>query len=177
MNPLMNMNFGLPQPNMNFNQNMYQQFRNMYNNIPQHNMDFNQYMYLQFMNQNRMNIYPQNNYNNDINNNFNLDDRNNRNNFENEYPEEESQNLRTVFFEFSSGDKLSFIVPYYETIAYLFRLFIRKLGIRENALENNIFFLYDAKRLEVDDQRAIYEIFKDNSPKILVFDRSNILLH
>jgi hypothetical protein len=206
MNPFMNMNFAIPQPNMNYNQDMYHQFRNMYNNMPHNNMDFNQNMYQQFMNQNRMNMYRQNNNinqlfymflqwmnnyygNNNMNNlnnennnnninNFNIDGQNNRNNFENEYPEEESQNLINVFFIISSsGSKFKFEIPYYQTIAYLLRLFIRKLGIRENALEKDIAFLYDANRLKVDDQRALYELFKDNSPKILVLDQLNNLRH
>ena len=204
MNPFMNMNFAIPQPNMNYNHDMYQQFRNMYNYMPHNNMDFNQNMYQQFMNQNRINMYAQNNninqlfymflqwmnnYNwnnnmnnlnneNNNNNNLNIDGGNNRNNFENEYPEEESQNLVNVFFIISgSGAKIKFEVPYYQTISYLLRLFTRKLGIRENTLEKDIVFLYNANRLKVDDQRALYEVFKGNSPKIVVFDLLNILLH
>lgn len=214
MNPFMNMNFGIPQPNMNFNQDMYQQFRNMYNNIPQHNMDFNQNIYQQFMNQHGMNVYSQNgniyqlfnmflqwmnnynlinnmnnlnnennmnmmNFGNENNNNFSIEGRNNRNIFERENPEEEeSQNLRNVLFVISgSGAKVNIEVPYYKTIAYLLNLFKRKLDIRENVLEKNIFFLYDAKKLELDGQRAIYELLRGNSSPIIVFDPLNILSH
>ena len=46
-------------PNQQNQQNMYQQFNNMYNNIPQNNqngMGFNPFICQQFMNQNYMNM-------------------------------------------------------------------------------------------------------------------------
>jgi hypothetical protein len=234
MNPFMNMNFAIPQPNMNYNQDMYHQFRNMYNNMPHNNMDFNQNMYQQFMNQNRMNMYRQNNninqlfymflqwmnnyYGNNnmnnlnnenncninlinnnngnhdnINNNFNRNDGNNRNEgdntglreilprgdnmlkFENEYPGEESENLRNVIFKTSSGFKVTIVVPYYETVSNLLRLFVKKLGIGENSLENDIFFIFDATYVKPDDQRAIYELTQSNIPTITVIDSGNVL--
>jgi hypothetical protein len=75
-------------------QNMYQQFNNMYNNMPQNNpnlMGFNPFIYQQFMNLNNMNMNNNNNiqqmfqmflqwmnnYNNN-NNNYNFNNQNNQ---------------------------------------------------------------------------------------------------
>ena len=291
MNPFMNMNAGMPQQNMNFNQDLFQQFTHIYNNMPQQNlngMNFNQNLYQQFMNQNgmNMNMHAQNNnnmfnnnnvfqlfnmflqwYNNNMNNNMNMNNLNNGNNinlnnnmgmnnfnngnninmnnnmnnlnnrnnfnmnnlnngnngnmnnininnenddninnnnfninggnnrneeditgyreilprgdnmlnFDNEYPEEDSENLRNVIFKTSSGFRVTIVVPYYETINNLLRLFAKKLGIGENTLGNNIFFIFDATYLKPNDQRAIYELTQSNIPTITVIDSGNVL--
>jgi len=226
MNPFFNM-----YPNQQNQQNMYQQFNNMYNNMPQNNqngMGFNPFIYQQFMNQNYMNMNNNNNnniqqlfqmflqwmnnYNNNNinynfnnqnnqynqnmninNNNFNANGGNNaRNNgvnqpiketlprddkmlkFENEYMED-MENLKNVIFLASSGFKVLIKVPYYETVENLFRLFARKVGIGENTLGKNIFFIFDATYLKIDDKRAIYEITQANNPTITVIDSGNVL--
>ena len=64
----------------------------------------------------------------------------------------------------SSGFRVLIKVPYYETVENLFRLFVRKVGIGENTLGKDIFFIFDATYLKIDDKRAIYEITKHNNP-------------
>ena len=201
----MNMNMNVQNNNNMCNNNntlqLFNMFLQWYNNkINNMNMNMNNFNngnnINKLNNENNCNInliYNNNENNDNINNNFNKNDGNNRNEgdntgireilprgdnmlkFENEYPGEESDNLRNVIFKTSSGFKVSIVVPYYETVSNLLRLFVKKLGIGENTLEKDIFFIFDATYIEPNDQRAIYEFTQSNIPTITVIDSGNVL--
>ena len=196
MSQFMNLNFGIPLQNMNQqfinqnrmnmnmftqNNNIYQLFTNFfhwmnYNNINNNMNNMNNGNNLN-MNNNMNNM---NNFGNENNNNFNINGGNNRNGdintvFKNEYPGEDPENLRNVIFSSSSGFKVLIVVPYFETICHLLRLFVKKIGIGENSLEKDIFFIFNGAYLKANDQRAIYEICRYNIPSITVIEAANIL--
>ena len=196
MSQFMNLNFGIPLQNMNQqfinqnrmnmnmftqNNNIYQLFTNFfhwmnYNNINNNMNNMNNGNNLN-MNNNMNNI---NNFGNENNNNFNINGGNNRNGdintvFKNEYPGEDPENLRNVIFSSSSGFKVLIVVPYFETICHLLHLFVKKIGIGENSLEKDIFFIFNGTYLKANDQRAIYEICRYNIPSIIVIEAANIL--
>ena len=193
-------------------QNMYQQFNNMYNNMPQNNpnlMGFNPFIYQQFMNLNNMNMNNNNNiqqmfqmflqwmnnYNNynyyynfknslNCGNNTNNEDNQNVKEtlprgdkmikFENEYVEDMG-NLKNIVFLASSGFRVLIRAPYSETVENLLRLFARKIGITERALGKDIFFIFDSSYIQINDKRAINELFQSDNPTITVIDSGNLL--
>ena len=55
------------------------------------------------------------------------------------------------------------------------RLFVKRFGIGENSLEKDNFFILNGAYLKANDQRAIYEICRYNSPRITVIEAANIL--
>ena len=200
-----NMYNNMPQNNQNgmgFNPFIYQQFMNQnYMNMNNNNNIQQMFqMFLQWMNNynNNNNNYNFNNQNNQYNqnmnnNNFNVNGgNNNRNNvanqqvketlprkdemlkFEHEYIED-LENLRNIIFLASSGFRVLIKAPYYETVENLFKLFAKKVGIGESTLGKDIFFIFDASYLKVDDKRAIYEITQTSNPTITVIDSGNVL--
>ena len=196
MSQNMNMNFGIPRQNMNQqyinqnritmnmlaqNNNIYQSFTNFFHwmNYNNANNNMNSMNNGNNLNMNN-NMNSMNNFNNENNNNININNGNNRigdNNtdFNNEYPEEDPENMRNIIFTSSSGLKILIVVPYFETICRLLRLFVKRLGIGENSLEKDIFFILNGAYLKANDQRAIYEICRYNIPSITVIKAANIL--
>jgi hypothetical protein len=192
------------QNGMGFNPFIYQQFMNQNymnmnnnNNVQQLFQMFLQWMNNYNNNNNNYNFNNQNNqyYQNMNNNNFNANGGNNNINNEAKQPVKETiprpkedkmliidneyiedmENLKNVIFLASSGFKVLIKVPYYETVENLFKLFARKIGIGENTLGKDIFFIFDASYLQVNDKRAIYEITQASNPTITVIDSGNVL--
>ena len=205
-------------------QNMYQQFLNMYNNnmMAQNNpngMCFNPFIYQQFMNQNYMNMNNYNNMqqlfqlflqwmnsfncpnNNNFNNgymnnsNFNVNGGNNYTNYisyrGNQPPKQtlprnvtfknsqtdylKGKNMKNVIFLASTGIRVPITVSCNETIDNLLRLFVKKIGIGENTLGTDIFFIFDAAYLQINDKRKIGDLCKMDNITITVIDSGNVI--
>jgi hypothetical protein len=192
-----NMYNSMPQNNQNqmgFNPFIYQQFMNQnYMNMNNNNNIQQLFqMFLQWMNNynNNNNFYNFNNQNNQYNqvmnnNNFNANGGNQNFEetlprgdkmltFENEYVED-MENLKNIVFLSSSGFRVLIRVPYYETLENLLRLFAKKLGITESALGKDIFFIFDASYIQINDKRAIYELCQSDNPIITVIDSGTLL--
>ena len=135
------------QNHFNINQNMFQP--NFQNNMNFPNMNMLNMMMIQqqMMNNNMNNNMIQQNMN--YNNNWNYNN-NNENKIviprkvnvisSNEFPNEDK--LRTIYFQFASGLRVSIIIPLNKTLKDLFILFAKKVGISETLLEKKInFFL------------------------------------
>jgi len=190
---------------MGFNPFIYQQFMNQnYMNMNNNNnMQQLFQMFLQWMNNYNNcnnyynfnnNQYRNTNANTNTNTNFNANGGNNNviqggnqrtketlprflynTNKIIDYPDEEKENMRNAIFLCSTGIKVPVSVPYYETIENLLRLFVKKVGIGESTLGKDIFFIFDAMYLQIDDKRAIYELCQSNNPIISVIDAGNVI--
>jgi hypothetical protein len=95
--------------------------------------------------------------------------------FKNEYPDEEMENMKNIIFLATSGYRVAIIAPFYETISNILKLYTKKIGIGENTIENEIFFIFDATYLHKDDQRAINELCQGQNVTITVIDSGNLL--
>ena len=95
--------------------------------------------------------------------------------FKNEYPNEDMENMKNIIFLATSGYRVAIIAPFYETISNILKLYTRKIGIGENTIENEIFFIFDATYLHKDDQRAINELCQGQNVTITVIDSGNLL--
>jgi len=152
---------------------MFLQWMNNYNNFT-NNYNFNNNQY-----RNNNNNFNANGDNNNNNNNINhggnpaketLPRNITITNPQIDYPEEEKENLKNISFLLNTGARVTFLVPYYETLENLFLLFAKKIGIGENTLGKDIFFIYDAMYLQIHDKRALYELFINDNPTITVID-------
>ncbi len=191
MNGFNNLNMNNNNANMNNfnNQNM----NNSNNNINMNNMN-NSNNNLN-MNNNNLNMNSFNNIKVNVsNNNANLSGGNNNTNtenatgvketlprgdklveFKNEYPGEEMENMKNVIFLATSGYRVAIVAPFYETISNILKLYTRKIGIGENTIENEIFFIFDATYLHKEDQRALNELCQAQNITITVIDQGNLL--
>ena len=95
--------------------------------------------------------------------------------YENEYPDEDRENMKNIIFLASSGFRIAIVVPFYETISNIMKLFAKKIGIGENTLGKEIFFIFDATYLDKDDYRAVNEICQSQNVTITVIDSGNLL--
>ena len=95
--------------------------------------------------------------------------------FKGEYPDEDAENMKNVIFLATSGYRVAIVAPFYETISNLLKLYTRKIGIGENTIGNEIFFIFDATYLNKDDQRALNELCQAQNITITVIDSGNLL--
>jgi len=165
---------------MNNNNNMQQSFQmflqwmNNYNNFT-NNYNFNNNQY-----RNNNNNFNANGDNNNINHGGNpaketLPRNITITNPQIDYPEEEKENLKNIFFLLNTGVRVTIVVPYYETLENLFLLFAKKIGIGENTLGKDIFFIFDTMYLQIHDKRALYELFFKDNPTITVIDTGFVI--
>ena len=82
---------------------------------------------------------------------------------------------KSIVFDCSSGLKVVIAAPKYITLKELFRLYAKKIGIKENHLGNQIVFIYSSKTLDINDNQPISSI-RESQPKISVVDTlSNVI--
>ena len=75
----------------------------------------------------------------------------------------------------SSGLKLSLVVPSKMTVKNFLRLYCNKYGLDENVLGEQLFFLYNGKKLDVNSDIKVSEQFSDNCD-VIVIDMNGILV-
>ena len=181
LNWLNNMNYNMARQNMNMNM-----FNNMFNNFNNNNNNNN--INNNMINNNSMvNNNNSNNFNNIGGNTNNTSNSNEpppeiipRINefikFEKEFPYVEKSKLKNIFLKASSGLNVLISIPIYETVRNLFRLYVKKIGLSESVLGNDmIYFLYGANTLKNYDNRKISEVFKGIQNTITVIDRLNVI--
>ena len=183
-----NMN-GFNNQNMNNNNNLNLNNNNL-NNLNMNNCNNNLNMNNCNNNINNFNNVNVNNTNDNVtlnggNNNTNNGDATNTKEtlprgdklveFNHEYPYEERDNMKNIIFLATSGYKVAIVAPFYETISNLLKLYTRKIGIGENTIGNEIFFIFDATYLNKDDQRALNELCQAQNFTITVIDGGNLL--
>ena len=67
-------------------------------------------------------------------------------------------------------------MPVNKTVNDLFRIYARRLGIGESLLGNQIYFVYDASYLDVNDRRLISDVFESkNDSSVTVIDQNNVI--
>ena len=62
-----------------------------------------------------------------------------------------------------------------KTIKDLFKIFAQKIGIGESLLGKEIYFIFNAKTLDVNDNRLISEVFLKDLCVVTVLDRKNVI--
>ena len=95
--------------------------------------------------------------------------------FKNEYPDEDMENMKNIIFLATSGYRVAIVAPFYETISNILKLYTKKIGIGENTIENEIFFIFDATYLHKNDDRAVNELCHGQNVTITVIDSGNVL--
>ena len=82
----------------------------------------------------------------------------------------------TIVFDSSTGTKMQISFSYYTKISKAFKLYCKKIGVGKAAIGNQIIFLLNSKKINIDDNRTIEEIScGNNTIRITVFDQGNIL--
>ena len=129
-------------------------------------------MFLQWMN-NKNNSNNNNNNNNSNNNSNNNNINNNLKKLNNHIlklnNDGNNNNLRNILFWDNSRYKIAIVVSGSETMKNLFHFYGRKIGA-ESSLGKDIFFIYDAQYIDIDDQRTIDEFFIQGNYIITVIE-------
>ena len=147
----------------NFNNN------NQYQNMRNNNMNYN--------NNNNNNNIPRNN---DISNNRSKGEnkpkellpRKDKTEYETVY-KGNNPNMINIALNASSGLKIMITTTVDTTIAELFKIYVKKVGLPESVINNEIVFLFDGEKLEANNRQIGY-LFKDGA-KILVIDVQGII--
>ena len=93
-----------------------------------------------------------------------------------EYPNNNNNMVKNIILIASTGVKVSIKIPFNKKVYELFRMYVRKLGIGEGVLGTQIYFVYDARHLDVNDQRLIKDVFKSNEHNtVIVIDQNNVI--
>ena len=79
-----------------------------------------------------------------------------------------------IVFNASSGIRISMPTPPCISIRQIIRNFIQKLGLGEKVLESDIIFIHNAEIIDVNDQRPLSDLFKNNSI-IIVIDVKGVI--
>ena len=80
-----------------------------------------------------------------------------------------------ITFESSAGYKLVIFTPINITVKELLKIFIRKAGLYEGVIGNQIKFIFNALYVDPSEKRTINEFGMTDFSKILVIDSSNLL--
>ena len=80
-----------------------------------------------------------------------------------------------VYFDASTGQKVSIPIGLNITIKDAFILFCNKVAINYSDIEKEIFFLYNGQRLRCDDNTTLKQIGIRNKFSITVFDQGNVV--
>ena len=172
--------------NMNNPMNMSM---NMNNFINMNNMN-NQMTMMNFMNQVNSNI--SNNFNN-INNmnnvgvggiqNINANNNNNSQESKSVLPRNISirqennnipnENMRNIRFDASTGIKIMVKLSKEATLEEAIKQFVRKLGLPERVIEDDLIFLFNGSKLDVHSKKPV-KTFQDFAA-ITVFDQNNVI--
>ena len=80
-----------------------------------------------------------------------------------------------VYFDASTGQKVSIPIGLNNTIKDAFILFCNKMAINYSDIEKEIFFIYNGRKLECDDITTLKQIGIRNNISITVFDQGNVV--
>ena len=82
-------------------------------------------------------------------------------------------NLRNIRFDASTGIKVLVKLDKETTIEQAIKQFVKKLGLHENVIKDDLIFLFNGKKLDVHSQERIKK-FQDFAA-ITVFDQNNVI--
>ena len=92
------------------------------------------------------------------------------------FPGEQLSNVKNIVLISSSGYRVAIKMPCNKKVCELFPIYVRKLGLGEGVLGTEIYFVYDAKHLDIHDQRLISEVFKTQEHSVItVIDQNNVI--
>jgi hypothetical protein len=157
--------------NFNMRYNGCNEMNNMINNglnnmgnyaINNNNSCDNPVKIVQLNNMNKNNSY-------NFYNNYNQINKNMNNNLYNSFSKGINQNYNfgntkiTINLVSSKGTRTSISVPQNMTVQSFFKRYASQNGIDEKLLGKEIFFIYNACLMEINDQRELYKVFKNDS--------------
>ena len=165
--------------NMIINNQMNMNMNNMNNNM----------LMMNFMNQMNANI---NNNSNQLNNQKNVNGNNVQNINVNNNNRQESksvlprnisvrqernilpnENMRNIRFDASTGIKIMIKLNKEATLEEAIKQFVKKLGLPESVIENDLIFLFNGSKIDVHSKKPI-KTFQDFAA-ITVFDQNNVI--
>ena len=167
MNGMMpNMNVGGNNMNMN-NMNM--------NNMDMNNMNMFGNNNMNMFGNNNMNMFGNNNmgmFGNNNMNNMNMFNFNNANNTSNFQP---IQGKVNVVFVTTNGVKSNMVVDYGTTIKNMIELYLLRVDRKNLIGSKEIYFLHNAKYLDINDSRKVESEFNPGENRVLVNDAHNLI--
>jgi hypothetical protein len=84
-------------------------------------------------------------------------------------------NKMNIKFQLSSGNRINMVVPETISLKTLFEEFVRKIGFDKNILNEDIYFLYNGIKMDINDIRSVKDLNFYDSCIILVVDTKGIL--
>ena len=126
---------------------------------------------------NNMNIEPMDLINHLLNQNYIMEEQIKKNNnlIEKLKSQAQNNNIVVVNFTATSGSKVRVEVPKNTRINELLKTYMKKIGLENHLFDDDIAFLYNAKKIDKNDTREIshppYKMF--NNRYITVLDMSN----
>lgn len=193
MNNQMNMGNFIMNNNMNFmnlmnqmNQMIQMNQMNGMNGLNMVNMGMNVQVpnnqnYMDFMKNNFPN--NQNNFTNNQNNfTNNQNNGNNANEMKSVLPREiknermnffPNENMKSIKFDASTGIKVIVTVSKYATIEQAIKEFVKKLGLGENVIDNDLIFLLNGSKMDAHSQDPVITL--PDFASITVFDQNNVI--
>ena len=180
MNNQMNMGNFIMNNNMNFMNLMNQMNQmNQMNGLNMVNMGINVPVQI---NQNHMD-FMKNNFTNNQNNFTNIQNNGNnthemksilpreiKNERMNFFPDE---NMKSIKFDASTGIKVIVTVSKYATIEQAIKEFVKKLGLGENVIDNDLIFLLNGSKMDAHSQDPVITL--PDFASITVFDQNNVI--
>ena len=86
-----------------------------------------------------------------------------------------NNNIITITFNASTGDKTKINVIYCIEISKVLKLYCKKMGISKALIGKDIMFMHNGAKLTIGDNRTLGEIFRNYSASITVYDLKGII--
>ena len=154
-----NMNFGVNK--MEIINHLISMNNTLQNQIEQNNLLIQKLMYEPIMPRSNQNF---NNFQQNNNPGFPLN-----NQAEDYFPNRTGEKI-SIIIESNKGVKIILPTPKDATINELILAFMKEMKLDENLINQKIYFLYNAERLEKDDKRTVSELEMRQGSRITVFE-------
>ena len=154
-----NMNFGVNK--MEIINHLISMNNTLQNQIEQNNLLIQKLMYEPIMPRSNQNF---NNFQQNINPGFPLN-----NQAEDYFPNRTGEKI-SIIIESNKGVKIILPTPKDATINELILAFMKEMKLDENLINQKIYFLYNAERLEKDDKRTVSELEMRHGSRITVLE-------
>ena len=83
------------------------------------------------------------------------------------------ENMKNIKFDASTGIKVIVNVSKYATIEQAIKEFVKKLGLGENVIDNDLIFLLNGSKMDAHSQDPVTTLPEFAS--ITVFDQNNVI--
>ena len=83
------------------------------------------------------------------------------------------ENMKNIKFDASTGIKVIVTVSKYATIEQAIKEFVKKLGLGENVIDNDLIFLLNGGKMDAHSQDPVTTL--PDLASITVFDQNNVI--